>query len=51
MAEIHAGGSIVFLYDSPTSEAILPTDEWFSANEDLNYPASVLIGDVGESIT
>lgn len=51
MAEIHAGGSIIFLYDSPTSETILPTDDWFKANEELKYPASVLIADVGESIT
>lgn len=51
MAEIHAGGTIIFLYDSPTGETILPSDEWFSENVELNYPASVLVADVGESIT
>jgi hypothetical protein len=50
IAEVYAGGQITFLYESPTSETILQTDPWLSANPDMQRPASVLVSDIGESI-
>jgi hypothetical protein len=49
-AEVYAGGNIMFLYVSPSNETISPTDDWFNASEEMQYPASILVADVGESI-
>lgn len=51
IVEVAPGGSVVFLYDSPTGETILPGDDWFKANPGMNYPMSVTVADVGEAIT
>lgn len=51
IVEIAVGGNVVLLYDSPVGETILPNDDWFKANPSLNYPASIIVDDVGEAIT
>jgi hypothetical protein len=50
MAHIYAGGQIIFLYDSPTGETIPPDDPWLAANKEMEYSASVLVADIGETI-
>jgi hypothetical protein len=51
MVHIYAGGQIVFLYVSPVSETIAVDDPWLQANKEMEYQASVLVADIGESIT
>lgn len=46
IVEVGVGGAVVFLYDAPLGEALQPTDPWFAANTNLNYPASVLVKDI-----
>lgn len=49
IAEI-SSSNLVFLYDSPTGETIQPDDNWLKANPSLNYPASIIVADLGEAI-
>lgn len=51
IAEVAVIGNVVLLYDSPTGETILPTDDWFKPNPSMNYPASIPVADIGEAIT
>jgi hypothetical protein len=51
MAQIYAGGQITFLYTSPVSETIPADDPWLQGSKEMEYPASVLVADIGESIT
>jgi len=48
--EVFGGGNIVALYKSPSSENIQPTDQWFAENDSMQYPASILVSDVGENL-
>lgn len=51
IVEISPTGNVTLLYDSPTGETIQPEDNWLKANPSLNYPASIIVADVGEAIT